>query len=141
MEDHRFLDSSFPGPDEPHFEALGHSGSDHYVGLETFPNPGCVSVTYRSDEVMGVCPITGQPDFYTCEIALAATDKCIESKSLKLFFQNLMVNSITKKGAFCESLAVLIRETVCEALECSEENVQVTLMQKPRGGISIRSVA
>jgi hypothetical protein len=22
------------------FVALGHAGSDHYAGLETFPNPG-----------------------------------------------------------------------------------------------------
>lgn len=141
MEGHRFLDSDFPGPDEPHFEALGTQGSGTYAGLEVFDNPGLANVTYKSDEVVSMCPITGQPDFYTCEISLMDPPKCIESKSLKLWFQDLMVNSVTKKGAFCESLAVLIRETVCEVTGMEAEQVQVVLTQKPRGGISIRSVA
>lgn len=136
----RFLGD--PEPERPNFQALGHSGSDHYVGLEVFDNPGCGFITYRSDEVMGKCPVTGQPDFYTCEISLAGTEKCIESKSLKLWFQNLMSDSFTKDvGIFCEALAVYIRETVCEAVEAGAEAVQVTLTQKSRGGISIKAVA
>jgi hypothetical protein len=50
------------------FVALGHSGSDHYAGLETFPNPGVTRVTMTSDELVAVCPITDQPDFYTAAI-------------------------------------------------------------------------
>ena len=30
-------------PDE--FVALGHSGSEHYAGLETFPSPGIATVS------------------------------------------------------------------------------------------------
>lgn len=142
MEGHRFLDSDFPKPDEPHFEALGHTGSDHYAGLETFLNPGCVLVKLKSDEVMCICPITKQPDFYNVSIELAQTEKLIESKSLKIWFQNLMENSFThKEGMFGETLAVFIREQVCYALEASEEQVQVTVVQKSRGGISITAVA
>ena len=44
--------------------ALGHAGSDAYVGLETFPNPGIATVRMESDELTAMCPITNQPDFY-----------------------------------------------------------------------------
>jgi len=142
MESHRFLDSDVPMPEQPQFEALGHSGSEHYVGLETFENPGCILVSMSSDEVMSICPITKQPDFYRVEVELAQTEKLIESKSLKIWFQNIMRNSFEQnQGVFCESLAVHIRDTVIEALGCDEEQVRVTLIQKSRGGISIKAVA
>jgi NADPH-dependent 7-cyano-7-deazaguanine reductase QueF len=44
------------------FVALGHAGSEHYAGLETFPNPGVSRVELVSDELVAVCPVTGQPD-------------------------------------------------------------------------------
>lgn len=130
----RFLDSDAPAL--PQFEALGHAGSEHYLGLETFPNPGCVQVRYVSDEVMAHCPITGQPDFYECSIDIAQSELLIESKSLKLYFRSLF-----DSGSFCESLAVKIREDVCRACDVDEERVRVTLKQKSRGGISIHAVA
>jgi 7-cyano-7-deazaguanine reductase len=136
----RFLNSSTPA--KSGFEALSRRGSDHYIGLETFPNPGCHSVTYISDEVMSRCPITGQPDFYNVEIILAGTDNLIESKSLKLFFQGIIDSAFKDgNGIFCEALAVYIRDQVCEALNEAEESVQVSLIQKSRGGISIRAIA
>jgi len=45
------------------FVALGHAGSEHYAGLETFPNPGVIEVELTSDELTAVCPVTGQPDY------------------------------------------------------------------------------
>lgn len=139
-----FLDSDQGTPAGPQkFEALGHSGSEHYVGLETFPNPGCGVVVYTSDEVMASCPITGQPDFYTVAIQLRETEKLIESKSLKLWFQNLMVTSLGEKGhgIFCEALAVHIREVIAESVGAEEEQITVQLDQKARGGITIRAIA
>jgi 7-cyano-7-deazaguanine reductase len=136
----RFLNSEVPEPEKPEFTALGQAGSDHYAGLETFDNPGCVFVVYTSDEVVAHCPVTGQPDFYTCSIQLRDPEKCIESKSLKLWFRQFALES--GPGIFCEGLAVFIRDQVMEAIgEEDEDKVQVTLDQKPRGGISIRSVA
>lgn len=135
-EEHRFLGSGVEAP----FAALGSPGSGTYVGLETFPNPGCGLVSYTSDEVMAVCPITGQPDFYTVTIQIQDSEKCIESKSLKLFFQNIMRAAFVEgSGLFCETLAVHIREMVEEATGC--EKVAVQLNQKSRGGISITAVA
>lgn len=145
---HQFLDSDFPDAPEPQFEALGHAGSEHYAGLETFPNPGCHSVTYTSDEIVAYCPITGQPDFYTAQIILLKTDLCIESKSLKLWLRQF--NNPTN-GLFCEALAVYIRNQVGLVLgyslgnqvdeEEASQHIQVTLNQKSRGGIEIKAVA
>lgn len=139
-----FLNSEEHGEGrESQFEALGHAGSSTYVGLETFLNPGCGIVIYTSDEVMASCPITGQPDFYTVAIQLRDTEKLIESKSLKLWYQNLMAQSLGESGhgIFCEALTVHIRNTIAEVLGCDEEQVTVQLDQKARGGITIRAIA
>jgi len=50
------------------FVALGHPGSEHYAGLETFANPGVSQVEMTSDELAAVCPVTGQPDLYVATI-------------------------------------------------------------------------
>ena len=114
------------------FVALGQAGSDAYVGLETFENPGVTRVEMTSDELSAVCPITGQPDMYVATIEYEPAGLCIESKSLKLYLA-----SFRNEGAFCEALAVRIREDVAEALELPAEKVRVTLRQKARGGITI----
>jgi 7-cyano-7-deazaguanine reductase len=114
------------------FVALGHAGSDHYAGLETFPNPGVSQVEMVSDELVAVCPITGQPDFYLAAIEFQPDALCLESKSLKLYLARFR-----NEGAFCEALAVKIRDDVAEALQLPPERVTVTLEQKARGGITI----
>ena len=118
------------------FIALGHAGSEHFAGLETFPNPGVSEVDMRSDELTAVCPITGQPDLYVAMIHYRPDALCLESKSLKLYLAGFR-----NEGAFCEALAVRIRDDVAEALELPGERVQVTLEQKARGGITISATA
>jgi 7-cyano-7-deazaguanine reductase len=118
------------------FVALGHAGSEHYAGLETFPNPGVSEVEMRSDELTAVCPITGQPDLYVATIGYRPESLCLESKSLKLYLAGFR-----SEGAFCEALAVRIREDVAAALELPAERVRVTLEQKARGGITITASA
>jgi 7-cyano-7-deazaguanine reductase len=119
-------------PRSTEFVALGHAGSEHYAGLESFPNPGVSRVELTSDELAAVCPVTGQPDMYVATIEYSPGPLCLESKSLKLY-----LNGFRNEGAFCEALAVRIRADVAEALELSLEDVRVTLKQKARGGISI----
>jgi len=114
------------------FVALGHAGSEHYAGLETFENPGVASVEMRSDELTAVCPITNQPDLYTATISYRPKHLCLESKSLKLY-----LSSFRNEGAFCEALAVRIRDEVAAALELPATEVTVKLEQKARGGITI----
>src|SRR5213079_1178928 len=112
------------------FVALGHAGSEHYAGLETFENPGVSSVEMRSDELTAVCPITGQPDLYVATISYRPKGLCLESKSVKLY-----LSSFRNEGAFCEALAVRIRDDVAAALELEHAAVEVTLVHKRRGGI------
>jgi 7-cyano-7-deazaguanine reductase len=119
-------------PRSTDFVALGHAGSEHFAGLESFPNPGVSHVELTSDELVAVCPVTGQPDLYVATIEYSPGPLCLESKSLKLY-----LNGFRNEGAFCEALAVRIRDDVAEALELPAEKVRVTLRQKARGGISI----
>ena len=118
------------------FVALGHAGSEHYAGLETFENPGVAHVEMTSDELTAVCPITGQPDFYIATIDYEPAGLCLESKSLKLY-----LGRFRNEGAFAEALAVQIRDDVAAALELPREKVRVTLKQKARGGITITATA
>lgn len=122
--------------DLDHLVALGHTGSSHYAGLETFANPGVTAVQMQSDELAAVCPVTGQPDFYTATIEYRPDALCLESKSLKLY-----LGQFRNEGHFCETLAVRIRDDVAAVLELDAERVQVTLDQKARGGITIRATA
>ena len=120
----------------PEFTALGHAGSEHYAGLETFPNPGVGFVELTSDELTAMCPVTGQPDLYVTSIEYAPDGLCLESKSLKLYLARFR-----NEGAFCEALAVRIRDDVAEALRLDQSRVTVTLEQKARGGITITAIA
>ena len=117
------------------FVALGH-GSDAYAGLETFENPGVARVEMTSDELVAVCPITNQPDMYIATIEYEPVALCLESKSLKLYLA-----SFRNEGAFCEALAVRIRDDVAEALGLDQSRVTVMLEQKARGGITITAIA
>jgi 7-cyano-7-deazaguanine reductase len=118
------------------FVALGHAGSEHYAGLEAFPNPGVSEVEMTSDELTAVCPVTAQPDFYVARIAYRPQGLCLESKSLKLY-----LSRFRNEGVFAEALAVRIKEDVAAALELDGAAVTVTLTQKARGGITIAATA
>ncbi|MFL5913065.1 MAG: preQ(1) synthase [Gaiellaceae bacterium] len=118
------------------FVALGHAGSEHYAGLESFPNPGVAEVEMTSDELTAVCPITAQPDFYVARISYRPETLCLESKSLKLYLARFR-----NEGAFAEALAVQIKNDVASALELDASAVTVTLTQKARGGITIAATA
>ena len=122
--------------EEQGFVALGHAGSDHYAGIETFPNPGVTSVSLVSDELSAICPVTGQPDLYTASIVFRPDGLCIESKSLKLYLAQFR-----NEGHFAEALAVRMREDVAQAIEVPLDRVRVELVQKARGGITITAVA
>jgi 7-cyano-7-deazaguanine reductase len=118
------------------FVALGSPGSEAYAGLETFLNPGVSIVEMESDELVAMCPITGQPDMYIATVEYEPDRLCLESKSLKLYLM-----TFRNEGVFCEALAVRIRDDVAQALELDRERVTVTLVQKARGGITITARA
>lgn len=118
------------------FEALGHkdSSAGGKEVLETFDNPGVVQVLMETDEVTAICPVTGQPDWYTVAVRYQPRQLCLESKSLKLYLWGFRGH-----GAFGEKLATTIVDDLYRILEPAE--IVVEVIQKPRGGISITSTA
>lgn len=102
-----------------------------YTGLETFRvPPGLERVTLTSDEVTSLCPVTGQPDFYQVEVTYVPGQRCVESKTWKLFLQ-----STRQKGMFCEEFACFVLEECLRSLQ--PKSCRVIVTQKPRGGVGI----
>jgi 7-cyano-7-deazaguanine reductase len=100
--------------------------------VDTFPNPGVARVELTSDELVSVCPLTDQPDFYVATIEYEPDALCLETKSLKLY-----LGGFRNECHFAEALAVRIRDDVAAALELPPEKVRVSLRQKARGGITV----
>lgn len=114
---------------------LGKRSTQPIDELDTFPAPaGLDAVMMTSDELTALCPVTGQPDFYTVTIEYAPGPLCIESKSLKLYLWHFR-----EQGVFCEQLAVDIRDKVIATIQ--PRSCTVTLVQKARGGIMISAVS
>lgn len=98
--------------------------------LECFEAPAGVTwVTFETDEVTSMCPITGQPDFSRVAIGYQPAGRCLESKSLKLYLW-----SFRDEGIFCEGLASRIAADVANATGSSR--VEVVVRQGSRGGIN-----
>jgi 7-cyano-7-deazaguanine reductase len=111
---------------------FGHLGSgetkyEYQVNpelLETFTNPypdRQYKVTFATQEVTSLCPITGQPDFYRITV---------ESKSLKLY-----LFSFRQSGMFAETMANRILDDLVQA--CGPRWMQVESVMNPRGGIGL----
>jgi 7-cyano-7-deazaguanine reductase len=114
---------------------LGEKVRDARRELDVFELPESMTcVEYVSDEVTSVCPITGQPDWYTVKIELTRSRLGIESKSLKLYLQ-----SFRDEGQFCEQFADTIAGDVKRSTEAS--SVRTVVLQKPRGGVAIEATA
>lgn len=104
--------------------------------LECFPKPaGSVRrVRFTTDEVTSMCPVTGQPDFSRVEIDYEPDERCVESKSLKLYLW-----SFRDQPIFAESLAAAIAAEVERA--AAPHSVTVVVTQTARGGIVTEATA
>ncbi len=103
--------------------------------LEWFPAPAnCTRVRFSSAELSSVCPITGQPDLSSVVIEYEPGERCIESKSLKLYLW-----SFRDRPVFAEALAAEIAAEVQRAVE--PRSVRVVLTQNVRGGIVTEATA
>ncbi len=124
-----------PSEDDPGLTVLGRTVRHPIEHLECFDAPEHVStVRFSTDEVMSLCPVTGQPDLSSLVIEYQPDQRCIESKSLKLYLW-----SFRDRKVFCEALAAEIAAEVVRAADPHE--VTVTLTQHPRGGIVIAATA
>ncbi len=101
--------------------------------LETFPNPK-PERDYVTEFVFGemssLCPKTGQPDFATITIRYIADERCIETKSLKLYFL-----AYRQYGAFMEAVCNKILDDLVSV--CNPRWMQVVGNFNARGGTFI----
>lgn len=102
--------------------------------LDTFPNPGVTSVTLRCKEFTSLCPLTGQPDWAEFEITYHPVEKCLESKSLKMYLATYR----NFKG-FAETITTQIGTHLHEVL-APTKGIEVRGFFTSRGGISINPV-
>ena len=111
-----------PGPDD---RPLTHLGSKSILTdsqivdprsiLEAFPNPRPqrdYEVQFVFPEFTSVCPVTGQPDFATITVRYVPDERCVEMKSLKLYFF-----SYRNKGIFYEAVTNTILDDLVAVLK------------------------
>ena len=99
--------------------------------LEVFPNPHPrrdYRIVHVQPEFTSVCPKTGQPDFGEITVAYVADKRCVELKSLKMYFQ-----SFRNEGVFYEDVVNRILDDLVAALK--PRQMTVTGEFTPRGGM------
>jgi 7-cyano-7-deazaguanine reductase len=104
------------------FRELGHKSilTDAQIAqprtiLESFDNPRPerdYKIRFVFPEFTSVCPVTAQPDFATIKIIYVPDRKCVEMKSLKLYFL-----SYRNKGIFYEAVTNTIADDLIAVLQ------------------------
>ena len=105
--------------------------------LDTFENPNPerdYTIHIDTPEFTCLCPLTGQPDFATIEVAYVPGLRCLELKALKLYFW-----SYRDEGAFHEAVTNQILSDLVAAI--SPRFMRVTADFNVRGGVYTRIVA
>ena len=101
--------------------------------LEAFPNKHPERdyfVKFNCPEFTSLCPKTGQPDFARIIINYVPRDKCVESKSLKLY-----LGSFRNHGDFHEDCTVGIGKRIVAAIR--PKWLRIGGYWYPRGGMPI----
>src|SRR4051794_1360380 len=83
--------------------------------LESFPNPRPerdYEIKFVFPEFTSVCPVTGQPDFATITVRYIPDQRCVEMKSLKLYFF-----SYRNKGIFYEGVVNTILDDLVAVVD------------------------
>lgn len=124
-------------------QALGSARTEyHFDGpdaglLEAFPNPrpgAAWIVGLDCAEFTALCPVTGQPDFGRILVDYVPDERCVESRSLKLY-----LFSYRNHGGFHEDCVNRIADDLAALLEPRALRVRGDF--NVRGGIAIRPLA
>ena len=91
-------------------------------------------IEFDCPEYTSLCPVTGQPDFGHIVIRYVPDQKCIESKSLKLFLY-----ACRNAATFHEEAVNSILDAIVKA--CNPRSAEVVGKFRPRGGIAINVTA
>jgi len=111
----------------------GFPASPDEAKLETFDNSYSKRnywITLECEEFTSLCPKTGQPDFGKITIKYIPNKKCIETKSLKLYFF-----SFRNAGIFVEDTVNKILDKIVKTAKPRETIVKGNF--NARGGITI----
>ncbi|MEX0775786.1 MAG: preQ(1) synthase [Phycisphaeraceae bacterium] len=99
--------------------------------LECFANPQPrrdYVIEHIAEEFTSVCPKTGQPDFGTVTLRYSPAKRCVELKSLKLYYQ-----SFRNQGIFYEAVTNQIADDLNKAMK--PKWMVVETHWRGRGGI------
>jgi 7-cyano-7-deazaguanine reductase len=98
--------------------------------LETFDSPSKSPflIEHLNEEFTSVCPVTGHPDFGTILLRYEPIEKCVELKSLKLYYQ-----SFRNEGIFYEAVTNKIRDDLSDCMK--PKWLQIITNWRGRGGI------
>ncbi len=99
--------------------------------LECFdtPAPGRdFTIEHVSEEFTSVCPMTGHPDFGNVTLRYCPDRRCVELKSLKLYYQ-----SFRNCGIYYEAVTNQIADHLAEAMK--PKWMVIETHWKGRGGI------
>jgi 7-cyano-7-deazaguanine reductase len=102
--------------------------------LECFDNPYPdreYTIEHVATEFTSLCPKTGHPDFGTIVLTYCPAEKCVELKSLKLYFQ-----SFREEGIFYEA----VTNRICDDLAELMDPTWMALRTEWEGRGGIRSV-
>lgn len=83
--------------------------------LDTFDNPRPgrdFEIKFIFPEFTSVCPVTGQPDFATITLTYTPHKRCVEMKSLKLYYL-----SFRNRGIFYEGVTNSILDDLVSVLD------------------------
>ena len=104
--------------------------------LDTFENPNPerdYTIHIDTPEFTCLCPLTGQPDFASIEIEYVPDQRCLELKSLKLYFW-----SYRDEGAFHEAVTNQMLSDLVRAI--SPRFMRINAEFNVRGGVYTRIV-
>jgi 7-cyano-7-deazaguanine reductase len=105
--------------------------------IQTFPNPAPerdYTIRMSIPEFTCLCPMTGQPDFATLELAYVPDQLCIELKALKLY-----IWSFRDRGTFHEAVTNEILQHLAGAISPRFMRLHADFFV--RGGIHTRVIA
>ena len=109
----------------------------HASILEAFPNrfpQRDYVIIFEHPEFTSLCPMTGQPDFGTIRIRYVPGERCVESKSFKLY-----MGAFRNHGSFMESIVNTIADDLVGVL--NPRRITVEGVFNVRGGTGITVIA
>jgi NADPH-dependent 7-cyano-7-deazaguanine reductase QueF len=96
--------------------------------IEVWALGAAVDISFSTDELSALCPVTGQPDLYSATISWHS-NVTLESKGLKHYLW-----SFRDRGLSAEDLAITLATSLSRVVGAK---VSVDVQQQVRGGLRL----